>query len=605
MDFFAAAAEEARESTPPRGTGAVEAAMPRPSGSARPPANGFGRPSGQGPAVGAHPAEPSTSGRRGDSPRYDQSGAPAGDFVRPRAAEAFGHRPAGVASPSDFARLPARNDYPRQPTDPPAPTDYARPPSGSPVPGDFGRPSSGGPVAVGFTPSGNGDTGGFAQAGSGAAEFTRPGDADRNGHPAPSPGYGRADAPDPYPEPRNGYHAEAANGYGRRDAGTDGARSARGASAAVNGVPGRDGPARGAPTADSTGLRPKTRGDAAYLRQAQDPTATAIIRTSEAPTGLLPPVRAEVASSPAPDASSSGRTPLPGTAGDVGAASVAAAAAARALDPDAVAEDGAAEDVKPRRGEKVVKLRPEQTDEGYKSVYSELTRPTLGSRIRAGIRVAGELMITFGLIVLLFAGYEVFGNSAKVDNEQDTLATELDDQWNDPTVAPSTSAKSAPAAPGKNLVGRLHIPKLGMQWVVVNGVRPQDIRYAPGHYPDTADPGEVGNFSVAGHRIRKIFWRLDELKPGDVIGVETRSNWYVYKVSSSLIVKPSAVEVVAPVPGKPDAKATKAMLTLTTCNPKFNNYQRLIVHAELVDTVKRDSKLPDAGRPADITKTKT
>ena len=293
------------------------------------------------------------------------------------------------------------------------------------------------------------------------------------------------------------------------------------------------------------------------------------------------------------------RTPLPSGSGDVGAASVAAAAAA-AADPG----EAAADDVKPRRGEKVVKLRPEQTDEGYKSVYSELTRPTLGSRIRAAVRVSGELMITFGLIVLLFAGYEVFGNSAKVDNEQDTLANQLDDQWNDPTVAPSKPAKAAPAAPGKNLVGRLYIPKLGMEWVVVNGVRPQDIRYAPGHYPDTADPGKVGNFSVAGHRIRKIFWRLDELRPGDVIGVETRSNWYVYKVRNTEVVKPSAVEVVAPVPGRPNARPTKALLTLTTCNPKFNNYQRLIVHAELVETVKRDASAPNAGRPTDIGKTK-
>ncbi|MFB9360721.1 class E sortase [Actinoplanes nipponensis] len=339
--------------------------------------------------------------------------------------------------------------------------------------------------------------------------------------------------------------------------------------------------------------------DPAAWRPAQDPSATAIIRTADAPTGLLPSVRAKVASS-APDPAAV-PTPLPSGSGDVGAASVAAAAAAAAADPD---PGGVAEDAKPRRGEKVVKLRPEQTDEGYKSVYSELTRPTLGSRIRAGIRVSGELMITFGLIVLLFAGYEVFGNSAKVDNEQDTLATQLDDQWNDPTVAPSTPVKAAPAAPGKNLVGRLYIPKLGMEWVVVNGVRPVDIRYAPGHYPDTADPGEIGNFSVAGHRIRKIFWRLDELKPGDVIGVETRTNWYVYKVSYSQVVKPSAVEVVAAVPNKPRAKPTKAMLTLTTCNPKFNNYQRLIVHAELVDTVKRDATLPQAGRPADIGKTK-
>jgi sortase A len=281
----------------------------------------------------------------------------------------------------------------------------------------------------------------------------------------------------------------------------------------------------------------------------------------------------------------------------VGAASVAAAAqqAKTAPDPDVQEDD------KPKKGEKVVKLRPEQTGDAYKSVYSELTRPTLGSRIRTGIRVTGELMITFGLVVLLFAGYEVFGNSAKVQDEQNSLDDALAQQWNDPTVGPSAAPdKIGPAAPGKNLVGRLYIPKLDKQWVVVNGVRPADIRYAPGHYPDTALPGEVGNFSVAGHRIRKIFWRLDELNSGDVIGVETRDSWYVYKVTRRVVVLPSAIEVVAPVPGKPRAKATKAMLTLTTCNPKFNNYERLIVHAELAETIPRDDTQEDAGKPAEL-----
>ncbi|MBL7260766.1 class E sortase [Actinoplanes sp. LDG1-01] len=296
---------------------------------------------------------------------------------------------------------------------------------------------------------------------------------------------------------------------------------------------------------------------------------------------------------------------------------VAAQAAKAKADPDAVlgaasvsppgpdgprppAEEEAVAEA-PKRGEKVVKLRPEQTGEGYKSVYSELTRPTLGSRIRGAIRVSGELMITFGLIVLLFAGYEVFGNSAKVQDEQNALDTELDEVWNDPTVGPTAStAAKAPAAPGSNLVGRLYIPKLDKEWVVVDGVQPDDIRYAPGHYPDSAKPGQVGNFSVAGHRIKKIFWRLDELKDGDVIGVETRTNWYVYKVYQQQVVKPSAVEVVAPVPGKPKAKPRQSLLTLTTCNPKYNNYERLIIHAELVSTSKRDQAQPNAGMPADI-----
>ncbi|SDT73455.1 class E sortase [Actinoplanes derwentensis] len=248
----------------------------------------------------------------------------------------------------------------------------------------------------------------------------------------------------------------------------------------------------------------------------------------------------------------------------------------------------------------MVKLRPEQTDEGYKSVYSELTRPTIGSRLRTGIRTSGELMITFGLVVLLFAGYQVFGNSAAVDAEQDHLGSELDQAWADPSPAATAPTKKGPAAPGADLVGRLYIPKLDKKWVVVDGVTPDDIRYAPGHYPDTAKPGQIGNFSVAGHRVRKIFWRLDELKDGDVIGVETRDSWYVYHVYQQEVVKPYQVEVVAAVPGKPKAKPTKAVLTLTTCNPKFNNYERLIIHAELVETVPRDQTKADAGMPAEM-----
>ncbi len=296
-----------------------------------------------------------------------------------------------------------------------------------------------------------------------------------------------------------------------------------------------------------------------------DPRETAVIHPADAPTGRLPAMPRTGITAPTAPLSA-----VPGTA--------------------------------PTGEDDVVAPHREQTGEGDPSVHHP--RST-GERIRASVRVAGELMITFGLIVLLFAGYEVFGNAAKVQDEQDALASELDDVWNDPTVGPSTTTPAnGPNAPGAGLVGRLYIPRFDKKWVVVDGVEPKDIRYAPGHYPDTAKPGEIGNFSVAGHRIKKIFWRLDELKEGDVIGVETRTNWYVYKVTESLVVLPSAVEVVAPVPGKPKAKATKAMLTLTTCNPKFNNYERLIVHAELVDTVKRDAALPNAGRPADIGKTK-
>ncbi|MEH0928670.1 class E sortase [Micromonospora sp. CPCC 205558] len=268
--------------------------------------------------------------------------------------------------------------------------------------------------------------------------------------------------------------------------------------------------------------------------------------------------------------------------------------------PEEPAAGNPADPPQPRRGERVVQLRPHQTGEGYKSVYSELTRPSFASRLRTGIRVTGEVLITFGLVVLLFAGYEVWGKSAIVDAHQNDLNNELAQVWaptDDPTVAPSAagpSAKPSPPVRGKPLAG-LYIPKLDKNWVVVEGVTQADIRYAPGHYPASALPGQVGNFSVAGHRNRATFWRLDELDDGDAIVVESKTEWYVYRVSQTRIVRPTQVEVVAPVPGEPSKKATKRMLTLTTCNPKFDNYQRLIIHAELDRTQPKS-----AGRPAEL-----
>ncbi|MEU1687224.1 class E sortase [Micromonospora sp. NPDC005707] len=256
-----------------------------------------------------------------------------------------------------------------------------------------------------------------------------------------------------------------------------------------------------------------------------------------------------------------------------------------------------AEPPQPRRGERVVQLRPEQTGEGYKSVYSELTRPTVGSRLRGIVRGTGEVLITFGLVVLLFAGYEIWGKAVIVDAHQNDLSSQLAQEWGaDPTVAPSTgpSVKPKPPAEGKPVAG-LYLPKFDKHWVVVEGVSPDDIRYAPGHYPKSAMPGQVGNFSVAGHRIRATFWRLDELRPGDAVVVETQTEWFIYKVYQQRIVKPYQVEVVAPVPGKPTERPSEKLLTLTTCNPKFDNYQRLIIHARL-DHVQAKT----AGRPAEL-----
>ncbi|MDT5035053.1 MAG: sortase, partial [Micromonosporaceae bacterium] len=77
--------------------------------------------------------------------------------------------------------------------------------------------------------------------------------------------------------------------------------------------------------------------------------------------------------------------------------------------------------------------------------------------------------------------------------------------------------------------------------------------------------------------------------------VETKDTWYVYRTRQIEIVSPHAVQVVAPVPNQPGRKPTEQIITLTTCNPKFNNYQRLIIHGVL-DPAETHTR--DQGRPA-------
>jgi sortase A len=92
-----------------------------------------------------------------------------------------------------------------------------------------------------------------------------------------------------------------------------------------------------------------------------------------------------------------------------------------------------------------------------------------------------------------------------------------------------------------------------------------------------------------------VFWNLDRLRKGDPIVVETRSGWFVYRVTGRRVVRPSQIEVVAHNPVDRRQRPTRRLLTLTTCNPKFDNYQRLIVQAEL--TREQGKK---AGRPTEL-----
>jgi sortase A len=217
---------------------------------------------------------------------------------------------------------------------------------------------------------------------------------------------------------------------------------------------------------------------------------------------------------------------------------------------------------------------------------------------RGAVRSLGEIMITAGLVLLLFCAYQLVWTNIAADRAQDKVTNTLRDQWQRQAGSGSTgNVRLSKSDFGKGFAF-LHIPRLGRKYSVpiVQGVSLPDLSRGVGHYPKTAVPGQLGNFAVAGHRATngEPFAHLDEVKVGDSLVVETRANWFSYVVDKVQIVDPSAVWVLQPVPGKPAQPPTRQLITLTTCNPRWASTQRLIVFGHLEQTTPASEGKPQA-----------
>jgi len=141
--------------------------------------------------------------------------------------------------------------------------------------------------------------------------------------------------------------------------------------------------------------------------------------------------------------------------------------------------------------------------------------------------------------------------------------------------------EEAEAAAGRTPpLGRLEIPSLDLAVMVLDGTDEETLNRAVGRIAGTAQPGELGNLGIAGHR-DGWFRALRKLLPGDEIVLRTMDGRYRYRVEEIEIVNPAETAVLAP---SPDAR-----LTLVTCYPFYwmgSAPQRFIVKAPLVDAVR-------------------
>ena len=99
--------------------------------------------------------------------------------------------------------------------------------------------------------------------------------------------------------------------------------------------------------------------------------------------------------------------------------------------------------------------------------------------------------------------------------------------------------------PGDAL-GRIEAPDMnGLNMVFVQGTDESSLELGPGHYPETAMPGQGKTVAIAGHRTTYLapFRHIDSMKQGDKITLKMPYGTFVYAVQKTEIVDPSDVGV--------------------------------------------------------------
>ena len=125
------------------------------------------------------------------------------------------------------------------------------------------------------------------------------------------------------------------------------------------------------------------------------------------------------------------------------------------------------------------------------------------------------------------------------------------------------------------LIGRIQIPKIGLDTDLRDQITQESIDLGPSHWPGTAAPGGYGNAVIAGHRNSHSapFHDVGNLAPGDTINLVTGDRTLTYTVTELFVVNPDAVWITEQTPGH--------NLTLFTCHPLGQSSQRLVVRATL------------------------
>lgn len=250
---------------------------------------------------------------------------------------------------------------------------------------------------------------------------------------------------------------------------------------------------------------------------------------------------------------------------------------------------------------------PQLQDKGARG-----TAPAARVLMSVGVRVLGELLVTAGMILLLFIAWQLWWTNVESDAAQRRVVQDFARQFSASAVQDTRGASSSAVEPEYGpavvaaepavgeTIGLLYVPRFGAGYTrpIVQGTGRSVLdSLGIGHYEGTSMPGAEGNFALAGHRQTHgaVLDEIHTLVPGDRLFVQTRDGYYVYRFRNSEIVLPTRTDVLLPVPMQPAASPREGYLTMTSCNPRFGSQERYVAYA-LLERWQPAS----AGPPADI-----
>ena len=196
------------------------------------------------------------------------------------------------------------------------------------------------------------------------------------------------------------------------------------------------------------------------------------------------------------------------------------------------------------------------------------------------LRITGLLFIAAALVLGGYLWWNLWGTGFATRAAQSDLRPEF--ERGVASLTPADAPERVVNVPG-DAVAIIHIPRIEVDLVVVEGTDTESLKKGPGHYSETAYPWQdSGRVGIAGHRTTygAPFWSLNELREGDRIVLATEYGVFEYRVTRIQVTLPTGV---LPSGGSVLEQTERPTLVLTTCNPRFSASERLIVFADRVD----------------------